>query len=84
MELDRSALDRILTLDDKSLSELAQKIASAAGADPRRTAEMLKNLDFIRGTIAKMSPEEADKLIRTAGREKSEQILGIINGKESG
>lgn len=81
MELDRKTLDRILSLDDRSLSELTEKIADAAGADAKKTEELLKNLDFVRNTLSEISVRDAEKLLNAAGKEKSEQILTILKNK---
>ncbi len=80
MNLDRASLARLLSLDDKSFAELIKKIALAAGADSSKTTELVKNIDFLRGTLARMSPEEAEKMLTSAGRDKSEEILKIIRG----
>lgn len=81
MELDRRTLDKILSLDDRSLSELTEKIAQVAGADAKKTEELLKNLDFVRSTLSSITVSDAEKLLNAAGKDKSEQILSILNGR---
>lgn len=83
MELDRKALDRLLAMDDSALGALTSKIAEAAGADHAKAAQLLGNLDLVRNALARMTPREAEALIRSAGKEKSNEILSIINKKES-
>ncbi len=83
MELDKSSLDRLISLDDKTLGELTKQIAQAAGADSKKTANLLENLDFVRNALSRMTPSEAESIIKSAGKEKSDQIFSIIKKGES-
>lgn len=78
MNVDKNSIDRILSLDDSELGRLASEIASAAGADRLKTGIMLNNLDRLRAMISQMTPEEAQRLIDSAGSEKSGEIARIL------
>ena len=71
----------IAHLDDRTLTELITQIASAVGADRKKTASLLSNVDTLRGNLAKLTPEQAKMLLERAGEDKSREIYEIIRGK---
>lgn len=71
----------IARLDDRRLAELVAQIASAAGADRKKTASLLGNLDALRASISGLTPEQANMLLAQAGEEKSREIYDILRGK---
>lgn len=79
MEFDRRQLDKLLSLDNESFSALAKTIAEAAGASKLRTEAMISNPDMLKKRLSQISPEEAKSLIDAAGKEKSEEIMNLLN-----
>ncbi|MBQ8895472.1 MAG: hypothetical protein IKM32_04900 [Clostridia bacterium] len=78
MDFDRRQLEKLLSMDDESFAALARSIASAAGASKMKTEMMLSNPDALKRRIASVSAEDAQKLIDSAGKEKSEEILRLL------
>lgn len=78
MELNRKQLEKLLSMDDESFAALARSIASAAGANKMKTEIMLSNPDLLKRRIAEISAEDAQKLVESAGREKSEEIMRLL------
>ena len=78
MQFDRKTLEKILSMDDKSFSELTRAIAEAAGASKAKTEMMLSNPELLKRRLAKISPDEAKQLIDAAGKEKSEEIMKML------
>lgn len=78
MQFDRRSLDKLLSLDDESFSELARTIAEAAGASKAKTEMMLSNPDMLKRKLARITPEEAQQLVDAAGKEKSEEIMKML------
>ena len=78
MQLDPKMIAR---LDDRTLAELITQIASAVGADQKKTASLLSNVDTLRGNLARLTPEQAKMLLERAGEDKSREIYEIIRGK---
>ena len=75
MEFDPAALQR---LDDRQLSELVKQISAAAGADQRKTAALLGNLDLLRNSLGQLTPEQAKQFLDRAGEDKSREIYDLI------
>lgn len=82
MDLDRGQLDKLLSMDDESFTELARSIALAAGANKLKTEVMLANPEMLKKRIASITSEEAQQLVDAAGKEKSDEILKLL--KERG
>ncbi len=78
MELNRKQLEKLLAMDDESFATLARSIAEAAGANKMKTEMMLSNPDLLKRRIAGISAEEAQKLVDSAGKEKSEEIMRLL------
>lgn len=78
MQFDRTQLDRLLSMDNESFASLARTIAEAAGADKTRTEMMLSNPELLKKQLARVTPEDAKKLIDSAGKEKSEEIMRML------
>lgn len=78
MELDRRSLEKLLSLDNESFSELAKTIAEAAGADKSKAEAMANNPELLKRRLSRVTAEEAQQLIDSAGREKSEQITKML------
>jgi hypothetical protein len=73
--------DNLKNLSDTQLRELVSLIAQAAGADSKKAAYLLGDTDMLRKVISAMSPKQAEDLLKTAGKEKSEEIYRILNGR---
>ncbi|MBP5155416.1 MAG: hypothetical protein J6252_02405 [Clostridia bacterium] len=78
MNVDRGSIDRILALDDKTLSELAQSIAQVSGAQGRRTQKLVNDVGFLREKLARISVRDAQRLVEAAGEEKSGEIARLL------
>ena len=78
MQFDNMTKEKLLAMDNKSLAELIGRISTAIGADQRKTGALLSDLDGLKKQFAKLSAADAEKLLSMAGKEKSEQILRML------
>ncbi len=78
MQFDRTQLDKLLSMDNESFRYLAKSIAEAAGADKAKTEALLSNPEYLKRRISRMTPDEAQKLVDSAGKEKSEEIMEML------
>jgi hypothetical protein len=69
-------------LDDAQLADLVTQIASAVGADRRKSSALLGNMDGLRNSLREMTPRQAKMLLDRAGEEKSREIYDLIRKKE--
>ncbi|HBR30824.1 MAG: hypothetical protein PHD46_03575 [Eubacteriales bacterium] len=80
MQLDNDTLRKLLELDDESFRSIIRKISIAAGADQAKTEAFASDVSGIKRSLSKMTPAQAEKILNTAGKEKSDEILRIIKG----
>ncbi|HAN21424.1 MAG: hypothetical protein A2Y15_09300 [Clostridiales bacterium GWF2_36_10] len=80
MQFDNDTLRRLVNLDDESFRNIIRQISAAAGADSAKTESFITDVRGIKQSLSRMSPEQAEKILNSAGKEKSDQILRIING----
>ena len=78
MNFDRTQLEKLLSMDDENFAALARTIAEAAGANKMKTEALLANPEVLKRRIARMTPEEAKALVDSAGKEKGEEIIGML------
>lgn len=81
MNFDRKSLDKLLSLDDESFKALARTIAEAAGASKAQTEMMLANPEILKSRLSRITPDEANRLLDAAGKEKSAQIMDMLKNK---
>lgn len=75
MELNRKTVDGLLSLDDNSLREKAEKVARAAGMSGN-----LPDVSKIRATLSGISDEDIYRLVSMLGKERTEQMIREIQG----
>ncbi len=78
MQFDRRQLDKILSLDDESFKALAKTIAEATGANKAKADFIVNNPDFLKRKLSSISPYDAQQLIESAGKEKSQEIYDML------
>ena len=81
MQFDRTQLDKLLSMDNESFSMLAKSIAEAAGADKAKTEMLLANPEYLKKRISRITPDEAQRLVDSAGKEKSEEIMQMLKNR---
>ena len=79
MDFDRKSLERLLAMDNVDFGDMLRQISQAVGADQAKTESALSDVDGIKRILSSMSPEDAQKLINSVGKEKSDEILRKIN-----
>lgn len=84
MQIDRSALERLLALDDKALTDTVNSLASAAGLDPASLGGVTGNLDRLRRGLRGMSDKDISRAADMIGKERTEQIFKAVKGEQNG
>lgn len=81
MAINNEMLGKIKKLDDSQFKVLISEIANAAGADPLKTAALLRDTGTLREILNDMTAEEAQNLINKVGKGKAESILKDLEGR---
>lgn len=75
MELNRKTVDGLLSLDDNTLREKAEKVARAAGMSGN-----LPDVSKIRAMLSSIGDEDIRRLVSMLGKERTEQMIREIQG----
>lgn len=78
MNTDKNTLDKLRSLDDKELRALIYEISDALGADRRKAGALADDMGKLRGALESIGPQEAQKLMDMAGKEKAQEIYEIL------
>ncbi len=63
MKIDKTMLDRLLSLDDASLARTITSLSAAAGIDPQAAKEAVSNLRLVRQSLSNASDKDIAKAI---------------------
>lgn len=81
MNIDKSSLDRLASLDDTALRMKILKIAGECGADTKKLAQKL-NVQKLKSSISSMDQKDIDRIVSLLGT-KNARILkdNLENGE---
>ncbi len=75
MEINRKTIDGLLSLDDKTLAEKAEKVARAAGLGGN-----IPDITKMRAMLSSVSDEDLHRLVSALGKERTEKMIREIQG----
>ncbi len=84
MKIDKSALDKLMSLDDKALADTISSLANAAGLDPKTVHKVTGNLDALRQSISKVSEKDISSAVSMLGEERTADVINKIKGNGNG
>lgn len=82
MQIDKTTLDRLLSLDDATLAKTINMLASAAGIPPEATGSAIKNLRIVRASLSNATNEDIQKAMGMLGEERTAALMNIMNGQK--
>ena len=62
MQINRENLDKLLSLNDRQLKMMVQKIASQSGIDPKMLNIDTSSIESIRGVLSSASDEDLSRI----------------------
>ena len=78
MKIDKTALDRLLSLDDVTLTKTIRALSMAAGID-RSTAEAaISDLRLVRASLSNASDADINQAIGMLGEQKVRALLEAL------
>ena len=73
MQLDKTMLDRLLSLDDVTLAATIRQLSAAAGIAPEAAEEAVRNLRLVRQSLANATDADIKKASEMLGGTKNER-----------
>ena len=80
MQLDKTTLDRLLSLDDATLSKVITSFAAAAGIDQNAARSAISNLRLVRASLSNATDADVEKAKNMLGEDRVADILRKMNG----
>lgn len=84
MQLDKTTLDRLLSLDDATLAKTITALASSAGIDKRIIESAVKNLRLVRASLSNATEADLKKAADLLGHERTETVMRQIEDTQNG
>ncbi|MBQ8248822.1 MAG: hypothetical protein IJY93_02930 [Clostridia bacterium] len=84
MQLDKTSLDRLLSLDDETLAKTIKMLAATTGINPRAAEAATKNLRLVRQSLSNATDADLKAASELIGKEKTETILRGIEEETDG
>ncbi|MBQ2706845.1 MAG: hypothetical protein IJF67_01170 [Clostridia bacterium] len=73
MQLDKTMLDRLLSLDDVTLAATIRQLSAAAGIAPEAAEDAVRNLRLVRQSLANATDADIKKASEMLGGTKNER-----------
>lgn len=78
MKIDRTLLDRLLSLDDQTLARTITALASAAGVDQSAARAAVSDLRLVRASLSNATNSDISKAIDMLGEERTRALLNAL------
>ena len=80
MKLDKTALDRILSLDDETLKKTISALAAKAGIDEKAASAAASNIRLVRQSLSNATDSDIEKAMSMLGKDKAAAISEELGG----
>ena len=77
--VDKSKIQKILSLNDEDLRKKVTEAAITAGADKYMTAIALSDMDKLRTMLGNLSEEQISALVEKIGKDTADEIAKKLN-----
>ncbi|MCI8388300.1 MAG: hypothetical protein HFE63_07555 [Clostridiales bacterium] len=81
MQIDKTMLDRLLSLDDLTLARTISALASAAGIDQNTANAAVSDLRLVRASLSNASDADISKAVNMLGEDRVRALLAAL-GKQ--
>lgn len=78
MKIDRTLLDRLLSLDDQTLARTITALAAAAGVDQSAARAAVSDLRLVRASLSNATDSDISKAIDMLGEERTRALLNAL------
>ena len=81
MKLDKTALDRLLSLDDVTLAKTINALAAAAGIDKSAADSAVSNLRLVRASLSNATDSDIKNAASIIGEDKISAMVNKLGGE---
>ncbi len=80
MQIDKTMLDRLLSLDDVTLSRMISALAAATGIEKSAADAAVNNLRLVRASLSNATDADIEKVVSMLGEDRSAELLKKLGG----
>ena len=84
MQLDKTSLDRLLSLDDVTLAKTIKMLAAATGINPKAAEAAVRDLRLVRQSLSNATDADLKAASMLIGKDKTETILKKLGEQADG
>lgn len=84
MQLDKTSLDRLLSLDDETLAKTIKMLAATTGISPNAAEAAVRNLRLVRQSLSNATDADLRAASELIGKDRTESILRGIEEETNG
>lgn len=83
MQIDRTILDQLLSLDDQTLARTIKMLADAAGIDSRQANAAIQDLRLVRSSLGNATDADVQKAVAMLGEDRVRALMRML-GRNNG
>ena len=83
MQIDKTTLDRLLSLDDVTLAKTINMLSSAAGIPKEAANAAIKNMRIVRASLSNATDADIEKAMNILGEERATAIKNVIDAQKN-
>ncbi len=83
MQIDRTILDQLLSLDDRTLARTISMLADAAGIDRRAADAAIADLRLVRSSLGNATDADIQKAVAMLGEDRVRALMKML-GRNNG
>lgn len=83
MQIDKTTLDRLLSLDDVTLAKTINMLSSAAGIPAEAANAAIKNMRIVRSSLSNATNDDIQKALNILGEDRAAAIKNAIDGQKN-
>ena len=83
MQIDRTILDQLLSLDDRTLARTISMLADAAGIDRRAAHAAIADLRLVRSSLGNATDADIQKAVAMLGEDRVRALMKML-GRNNG
>lgn len=84
MQLDKTALDRLLSLDDVTLAKTISALSASAGIDRAAVDSAVSNLRLVRAALSNASDKDISSALTMIANGQGAKVLENLSGDKNG
>ena len=84
MQLDKTSLDRLLSLDDETLAKTIKMLSAATGINPKAAEAAVRDLRLVRQSLSNATDADLKAAAELLGKDRTESLMRGLGEEKNG